>query len=435
MKRSRLFSRTCIALMISAALSIPSSALSATIYVGFGQTYETIQEGVDAAGVGDTVIVKDGLYSENVTINKRLTLQSENGYDWVELTAASSGNAITVTADGVTISDLTVSDAHGADAAGICLDHADNCSINNNQITGNDPNGIYLDTSHSNIILNNIVYVNGSFNIRLTGSSYNIIRNNACYEDDWDPNKPGPEGTSIFIDANSTYNAMENNEISYSNEGLKIQESDYNIVDENTFDSTDLCNRGIFIKNSSYNIVKHNDVYAYDFAVILDYYSEDNYVFYNPVIGATDGYGMWISEYSSDNSIYLNWIYGGTQPVMSTESHNFWWSPTLLWFHYGTAFDNRRRTYAGNWYSDHTLTDSNGDGITDSKYDLPGGEPNDQYPLAGDWEDYDHNISCWDDTTIPVGQTLTALESVTIADAPGYTGKLTIEGSLIVGGV
>ena len=51
--------------------------VSATIYVP--DDYPTIQAAVNAASAGGTIIVRDGTYNENINVNKRLTIQSENG--------------------------------------------------------------------------------------------------------------------------------------------------------------------------------------------------------------------------------------------------------------------------------------------------------------------------------------------------------------------
>ena len=41
--------------------------------------YSTIQEGINAANDGDIVIVSQGTYFENLTINKEITLKSNVG--------------------------------------------------------------------------------------------------------------------------------------------------------------------------------------------------------------------------------------------------------------------------------------------------------------------------------------------------------------------
>ena len=62
-------------------------ASPATIFVP--DDYATIQGAVDAASPGDTIIVRDGTYIENVDVNKdHLTIQSENGAEATIVKAA-----------------------------------------------------------------------------------------------------------------------------------------------------------------------------------------------------------------------------------------------------------------------------------------------------------------------------------------------------------
>jgi pectin methylesterase-like acyl-CoA thioesterase len=56
-----------------------AEASPATIYVP--DNYPTIQAAVDAASPGDTIIVRDGTYIENVDVTKSLVIRSENGAD------------------------------------------------------------------------------------------------------------------------------------------------------------------------------------------------------------------------------------------------------------------------------------------------------------------------------------------------------------------
>ena len=41
--------------------------------------HETVQQGIDAAGVGDTVLVHAGTYTEQVTLKSRIALRSSDG--------------------------------------------------------------------------------------------------------------------------------------------------------------------------------------------------------------------------------------------------------------------------------------------------------------------------------------------------------------------
>ena len=68
---------TALAVLFFAAFTA-SVVNAATIYVP--DDYETIQDAVDNATAGDTIIVRDGTYNENVDVKKdRLTVRSENG--------------------------------------------------------------------------------------------------------------------------------------------------------------------------------------------------------------------------------------------------------------------------------------------------------------------------------------------------------------------
>ena len=71
----------------------------------------TVQAAIDASSDNDTVSVANGTYSENVTLNKDITLQSTSGtYVGTIITASSAGKTITVTSagDGATIKNLTI---------------------------------------------------------------------------------------------------------------------------------------------------------------------------------------------------------------------------------------------------------------------------------------------------------------------------------------
>jgi parallel beta-helix repeat protein len=120
--------------------------------------FTTIQEAVDAASSGDTIIVYPGTYTENVDVNKsHLAIQSQNGAGSTIVQAANSDDHVfEVTADYVNIGGFTVEGATGSDKAGIYLNYAVHCEISNDMIL-NSSYGIYLNDSSYNNVTGNTV--------------------------------------------------------------------------------------------------------------------------------------------------------------------------------------------------------------------------------------------------------------------------------------
>ena len=105
--------RALIFTVIFTALAFVSlgCASAATHYVNLG---ESIQAAVNAADPGDTIIVRDGTFLENVDVNKRLIIQSENGSDSTIVRAANSNDHVfELKADYVTISGFTMTGTTG----------------------------------------------------------------------------------------------------------------------------------------------------------------------------------------------------------------------------------------------------------------------------------------------------------------------------------
>ncbi len=129
--------------------------------------YSTIQSAVDAAAPGDTILVADGIYTENVNVYKQVALRSENGYSATTVNAVNASTHIfNVTADYVTLDGFSV---YGATAgtgfpysSGIWLGSGvDHCTIINNRCG--------YDADHRNVI-----------GISVNSADYNLIRGNTA---------------------------------------------------------------------------------------------------------------------------------------------------------------------------------------------------------------------------------------------------------------
>jgi len=148
----------CFMIASTIILLVPSgvSAQSDDITVGPGGDFSTIQAAIDSQSTsdGDVIHVWAGDYNENIVLGKSLTIIG-NGSSETEICGTGSGSVITVMADRVTISAITVSGSGqlGNDA-GILFISVHNCSVDNSTITGN-RYGIYLSGTAGSAIINN----------------------------------------------------------------------------------------------------------------------------------------------------------------------------------------------------------------------------------------------------------------------------------------
>lgn len=118
--------------------------------------YTSIQSAVYNSSTGDTIEVHSGTYKENVFVLKNLTLiGKDTGEGMPVIDANTSGSAITLYADGVTLTgfNLTNSGHCGCGNAGIRIES------NNNTVVGNtaykNRYGIYIEGARSNKIYGN----------------------------------------------------------------------------------------------------------------------------------------------------------------------------------------------------------------------------------------------------------------------------------------
>jgi len=185
------------ALLLMVWLAIPVFGFSATIHVP--ADYSSVQEALDAAVSGDTVLVAPGTYDENLHfVNSGVALKSSHG-PHETMIRGNSDTAITMTVwfdTGVTdavLEGFTITST-GGDVRGVYC-HIDSApTIANNIITGNTVvgggAGIYCYFS-TPMIVNNLIYDNtvlqggaGDYvggGIFLTHASPTIMNNTICH--------------------------------------------------------------------------------------------------------------------------------------------------------------------------------------------------------------------------------------------------------------
>ena len=154
--------------------------------VNTGEGFSSIQDAIDDPATldGHVIEVGDGVYHENVSVTKSLTIRSENGPSNCIIQAEIRyKHAVTVTADCVNISGFKVLGVT-SHKAGIYL-NAGYCNVSNNDCSNNCV-GIRLFESCKNIVSGNDCSNTNYEGIRLDGSDNNIVSSNDCSNNNYD---------------------------------------------------------------------------------------------------------------------------------------------------------------------------------------------------------------------------------------------------------
>ncbi len=130
-----------------------------------------IQSAVADAAEYDEICVKDGVYNENVDVNKRLTIHSENGAaNCIVDASSSSDHVFNVTADWVNITGFTATGATDTNNSGIHLNGVQHCNISCNNVLNNYI-GVFMDSSSDNTLIDNTASDNSGWDLYVRNSS------------------------------------------------------------------------------------------------------------------------------------------------------------------------------------------------------------------------------------------------------------------------
>ncbi len=332
--------------------------------------FKMVQEAINAASPGDTIIVYPGTYTENIIVDKSLTINSESSAESTIIEADYHNDYIFyIIADNVIIDGFTIRGAWGLTGGGIYIKNANYCTLSNNIIAYN-ALGIYLEQSlHTEIISNQIVHQNNMYGIIFESSSNNIIINNSLDHNFW---------YGIYLTDSSSLNIIENNNISNNAYGVKFYSSNNNDIINNNISSNRI--DGIYLRYSNDNSVINNTISDNDASGISLESSSNNYIEGNNItLHYNKHYSGIYMFYSANNYIYLNTLINNFKNAHSTEGYfNFWNSPDLKAYIYkGEIYTN----YLGNYWDDYVGNDPDGDGRGNTPYIIDNDEDN--YPLMG----------------------------------------------------
>jgi len=417
----------CAAILV---LCFVGTASAKTWYVDDdgGADFTGIQNAIDNASVGDTILVHSGVYHENVVVNKSVTLR---GIEYPIVDAGGEGDAIKLNADGITLIEFTATNSGSSwSDAGIKIRSSNN-TITGNNVSNNNEEGIRLYFSSNNTITGNVFVNDGLF---VYSSYQNTVDDNTVngkllvYLEDVSDYNVEDAGQVIIVNCNnitienldlsntcggialwktenskisnntvcnnnrggislgdsSNNNTITGNNVSNNDEGISLWVSSNN----NTITGNNICNnggRGISLWVSSNNTITGNNICNNNNEEgIFLYFSSNNTITGNNV-GNNNEEGISLLG-SSNNHIYLNNFINNTDDVDSYTSTNIWNSPLEITYTYdGTTY----KSYLGNYWSDYEGTDADGDGIGDTHYSIDSdSDESDDYPLMKPFENY-----------------------------------------------
>lgn len=367
-------------LLLSVAIAFIGITSAKTIHVP--DDYPTIQQAVDDATDGDTIIVHSGTYYENVMIGQSLTIIGEGAI----IDAGGEFQCLDMQSTSGSIRGFTVQNGD----IGIGLSHASNVNVEGNTALNNLV-GFHLWDSNNNNVKNNIAQRNEYSGMAIhgwdgaEGSSYNTITNNELSNN----------GAGIEIYTSSNYNEITNNIIMGNKyEGIHIHDScnsstitDNEILNNDVGiyiegDSTGATEEewiaGIYLNNANYCNISENNFSNNQCGILLDY-SSNNTIAKNRVSNKnTEDYGILLDD-SSNNTITNNHVSNNWCGIsLDCSSNNIITNNHILDTDEGIVLEDSsnniitNNSVANSWSAGISLWDSSNNDIENNRFENDG---------------------------------------------------------------
>ena len=407
-----------------------------------GTLHDTIQDAVDQAISGDTIMVTAGEYNERITIPQDktgLTIKSVDGpsVTLIDGSNLAPGPLVVIGADGTTLEGFTVQNAASLvesddwPGIGILVWGASHCNIINSIARDNeigvaviggtvyppDEEPVHL-VANNNIIAGNEVRVNAWANLVLVNTSGNTLEENEVYGD------PREYDLGIVIAGGK---GMTGWIIGFGLEGWLFDGTSENneVLGNSVHDSW----AGVFILNASYTLIQNNSIANNDIGIVVVGHEEDEYLLTGEAIGNA----------ISNNTITGNSLVGigvggenctGTSIGRNLIADNYWAGVNIFesisWGEYdikgitedGAVVINQNNIEGNVWAGILNETDV----VVDARYNWWGhaGGPSGEGPGTGDAVSENVGYSPWLNAPYPGGQPV-GLPTVTTLDATDVT--------------
>jgi len=294
-----------------------------------GADFNTIQEAIDAAALNDEIRVYKGYYTENVVVDKKLTITGGfNGTSTID--GGGIGNTVKIigTAPNVVFEKFTVTnsgnlvDKHDYNAGIHVLSGLNH--ISSNTITNNLGDGIYVSNSAGNEIKKNTISNNGIDGIGLfsIASGANIISENDIIDN-------ANDGILILRGHSSV---IQLNNISGNNIGIHLKRARLNGIENNFIGNS--VSYGLFFEFFCVgNSLMGNDINGNgDHGIFLKFQCDGNTFTRNNFIGNDGEKSLFYNPHVSYLSCFLNgWrenYWDDYDPIIPN-----WWY--ILWGRWG----------------------------------------------------------------------------------------------------